>query len=263
MSLSSQITRFFSQTFPFLFPVLILLYPVIYINYLDQLNWAYLACLYFFILTNQFIENHLTNQEMTQRKTPVFSNLFLEVLNLGLIVFIAIQYSKRLSLLLLAYSALIHIQFGFVRYRCSMLALILLALFKAFVLPISLFQLHLDFLTLQLFLYPTSFLIPIFMLDYDRFARKLNRDNILNPSFNQNWQKKIIQTGTLLSILISILILWPSLSAWSLTMLLAPLLIFWISTQQSLENKERVRLYFTFYMVLFNVLCLIYYQYLA
>lgn len=262
MSILKKISKVAMKGFVTIYPLLIILFPIIYVNYLDSLNLILIFIIYTFILINQFIENQLTSQTLTKRERNFVPNFLLEILNLGIIIFLGMKYSIWIAILLLMYTIIIHIQFVFVKYNFTMLSIVILTLFNSFILPFSIFQLHLDFIPAQLIRISATYIIPIFMLEYERFARKLNRDNILHPIFNHNWQKKIISLGLISSLVITFLILWPIHRWWTLILLIIPLFTgLWQFQSETRTLKYLIRKYFTVFILVSSLIWTIYFNF--
>lgn len=253
MSILKLISKITMNGFVFIYPLLLILLPIIYVTYLDSPNLLIIFIIYTFILINQLIENQLTNQTLTKERKLFISNFLLEILNLGIIILLGIKYSIWISILLLMYTLLIHIQFIFVQYHLTMLGIVILTLFNSFILPFSIFQLHLDFIPAQLIRISATYIIPIFMLEYERFARKLNRDGILHPIFNHNWQKKILSLSLISSFIVTFLILWPIHTWMTFILLMIPLsTVIWQLKSESRALKHLVRKYFIIFILVSN-----------
>lgn len=263
MSILKQMSQFAMNGFVTIYPLLVILFPVLYVNYLDSPDLLLVLIIYIFILVNQFIENQLTNRPLTEKINNFILNLLLELLNLGLIIFLGMKYSSWIAVLLLMYTIIIHIQFVFVKYNLAMLSIIILTLFNSFILPFSIFHLHLNFIPAQLIRISFTYIIPIFMLIYERFARKLNRENILHPIFNHSWQKKIIGLGLISSLIITFLILWPIHTWWTLMLLTIPLFtILWHVKSESHTLRYLLRKHFIVFILVLNLIWMIHFTFI-
>lgn len=262
MSILKKLSKAVIKGFVTIYPLLIILFPIIYVNYLDTPNLLLILIIYTFILINQFIENLLTSQTLTKETKKFVPNFLLEILDLGIIIFLGIKYSIWIAILLLMYTIIIHIQFIFVKYNFTILSIIILTLFNSFILPFSIFQLHLDFIPAQLIRISVTYIIPIFMLEYERFARKLSRDNILQPIFNHSWQKKIVSLSLISSLIITFLILWPIHTWWTLILLTIPLFSgIWQLKSETRTLKYLVRKYFIVFILVSNLIWMIYFTF--
>ncbi len=260
MKYFQKFTNIMMTAFSLFFPIFLCLYSIIYIQYLDQVQWKILLIFYGFLLMNTFIENDLAAR--TRSKTGFFSlpHPLIEIINIGLIISFGIRYNLWMAILLLAYSLIIHIQYAFINYHLPIPGLFLLAIFKAYVPSLALFQLHLDFIPSQMFRIALLFVIPIFMLDYNRFQRKLRKENVLIPIFNPSWQVRIINTALILSSLLALLILWVNISWWSLLVLSIPFLTYlWHYYDQKASIKSFTRQHFYIFVLIINILSTIYF----
>lgn len=263
MSMLKQISQFAMKGFVTIYPLLLILFSILYVNYLNSPDLLLTLIIYIFILVNQFIENQLTNRPLTDKMNPFIPNILLELVNLGLIIFLGVKHSPWIAVLLLMYTIIVHIQFIFVKYNLAMLSIIILTLFNSFILPFSIFHLHLNFIPAQLIRISVTYIIPIFMLEYERFARKLNRENILHPIFNHSWQKKIISLGLISSLVIAFLILWPTHTWWTMILLTIPLLtILWHVKSHSHTLKHLVRKHFIIFIFVSNLIWTIHFTFI-
>lgn len=120
---------------PLLAPIILSIFPLTTTAYLQPIPWlVYLSSLIFYLI-HLWIENLSYDSMKTEHNDLKATNIILLVVVAGLIYYISRESSWLNGIILIIYSLLIHFQYTFISYRMGSLAVILLALFKAFLIP--------------------------------------------------------------------------------------------------------------------------------
>lgn len=185
-----------------LFPLIYILPGVIYSTTYTNINWLALLVLFSFILINEGLEYKLDKQ---QNRHLNLSLIFLELGNLALIIYFYINQPIFLGNIFVLYSILIQIQYLFKFYQLHYLAIVLLAIFKVFLLNGVSFYLNTNFITLSIFIVMLPYFIPKLLSELMRWKKT-------NPF--------VFISLLLLSYIVGIITLWRYIDFWSLLLLL-------------------------------------------
>jgi len=182
---------------PFIYILPGTIYSVTYTN----INWLSFLSLLGVVLINNLLENTLD----TKNVRITLPLVLLELANIGLLIYFYTSQPLFLGNILVLYSILVQTQYIFKTYHLYYLALILIAIFKVFLLNGVSFYLNTNFLTNSLIAIMSPYFLPILLSELMRWKKT-------NPF--------IFISLLLLSYLLGIMILWHHIGVWSLSLLL-------------------------------------------
>lgn len=253
-------TDIMMSIFVCLFPVFLCLPSLTYLMYLDSLHWASCLLFYIFLLIHSFNENDLTMRANPKQAFVQWPNPLLTIINVGLIISFGIRYNIWLALLLLAYSLMIHVQLIFIPYGLSGVGLSVLAFFKAFIPPMALFYIHVNFIPQTFIAACLMLVIPIFMVNYNRWQRKVDKHQLDVPLFKPNLHLPILYGALFLANILATLISWRYLPWLALIFLGVPFLTFyWHHVDQKPSVKSFVRQHYYIFMAVNVLMAVIYF----
>lgn len=219
--------RINKSTLFLLFPLIYILPGAIYSTTYTNTNWLELLALFSFILINSGIEYELSKKSIQLR----ISLGLLELGNIILIVYFYINQPIFLGNILALYSILIHTQYLFKFYQLHYLAIVLLTIFKIFLLNGVSFYLNTNFITFSLLI----IMLPYFM---PKLLSELMRWRKTNPF--------VFISLLLLSYLVGIVTLWKYVGFWSLLLLLTLPSAYKALNKRNYTNTQLFTLLFSF-----------------
>lgn len=211
----------------FLLPSFYILFGTIYALPYASLNIISFFTLYLFILLNQIIESSFENYFVQKMSNP-FRKLWTLELLIGLcLLYFVFTHSLVAALLLACYVLMVQSKYLFAHYDLEILSILLVTVFKSFLLNIFGFYIHTGFLSISLSIYFIPLVIPFFLYEY--------------YNWNKSLSKKKKTFSVVLIYLIALLFLWSVFSWWSLFLLVSS-----ISSAVFIRNNgKRSVLYFS------------------
>lgn len=220
---SKLVNKFYNPVlYFFLLPIVSFAFGSFLASRYMPLQLFMLVAFYFFILINQLMENILLRIPKSDFEISKKLLMFLETINLMLVLFFTWRYSFIAGLTLLLYTLTIQLQFLFSYYNLEKTAALIASFLKVILLNGFSFYIHTHFISFDSFIIYTAIFIPYFIYESAR---------IYNQKFNSSIKLLIV-----LSYLIAIFSLSQTISYLSL-LLLFTLPFFWPKSKK-FSRKE-------------------------
>lgn len=228
----------------FLLPLVSLVFGSLLASQYGSLRLVMLVFFYFFVLVNQLIENILLRIPKSDFELSKKLLIFLEIINLFILLFFTWNYSLLAGITLFLYTLIIQLQFLFSYYELEKVAALIASFLKVVLLNGFAFYIHADFIHYASFFAYIGILIPYFIYELTR---------IQNQKLDQP-----IRLLIALSYPMAILFLWPSFSYASLLFLLS-LTLLWPGKNNLARKDTAIFLIgFSFFYALFLLTSMIF-----
>jgi len=199
--------------FFFLLPLFYMSLGSVFSLQYNALNIVSLLVLYFFILSNQMLENMFLRIPSNDFQLSTRFVLSLEIINIIALLFFGWQHSWTASLVLLLFSVIIQLQFLFSYYNLEYAAVIVTTFFKLILLNGFSFYIGTQFIHTRFIPYYFGLFIPFFLYEAARIENRMS---------------KITLTGlVILGYIVNIGLMWQHF-AWGSFLLLLTLPFAWL-----------------------------------
>lgn len=159
-------------------PGFYLLFGTLYAIQYSSIDWLSFFLLYLFVMSNQLLEKKFNkNYDLTSRSAKR-SVIILEILLFLILFYFGIVHSLITSLLLICYAIMIQGQFSFSYYNLSLFSMVLVTIFKVFLLNALSFYLHTGFIPIRLLLWTSPLFLPILLGELFNWEKPLNKKKI-------------------------------------------------------------------------------------
>ncbi len=163
----------------FLLPVVSFAFGSFFASQYLPLQLFMLVPFYFFILVNQLMENILLRIPQNDFELSKKLFVFLETVNLLLVLFFTWRYSLIAGLTLFLYTLIIQLQFLFSYYNLERTAAFIASFLKVMLLNGFSFYIHTHFISLDSFINYAAIFIPYFIYELTRIYKQTFDSSII------------------------------------------------------------------------------------